>query len=52
MNLVQYGAKDIRTVSLPLEHWKRLIEVADLASTPQDIEIEDALHYATLNGTP
>jgi hypothetical protein len=50
MNLVQYEPHDIRTVSMPLEDWKRLLQQANLTGSVQDRRIIDSLRYAVLNG--
>lgn len=51
MTLIQYSnGKSIRTVSLRLDQWHRLLEVADLTSDSDDQLILETLRYALANG--
>jgi hypothetical protein len=51
MSLVAYSnGHNIRTVSMHIDSWHRLLEVADLTSNKEDQVILDVLRHALANG--
>jgi len=41
---------DLRSIELSLADWKRLLEIAEVSASEQDIRILTALRYAVANG--
>jgi hypothetical protein len=51
MTLVKYSnGRSVRTVSLRIDQWHRLLEVADLTADTEDQLILEMLRYALANG--